>query len=752
LDKAIESIGSEGRVVFGGFRVNTDGTQGLDSAIFLKVSDHDDSAELKNLVLRGEGTSQKLSNDGYTASTNLIEKAIRFCEMRDIARLEIELPQTEHAFVSIFLQKGFRILSQRERYHPGQSVCILEKVIGETYYGDPFDRIQLGTWLLHSLLPCRVEHWRSFDRQLEVLTYIPFEIFPVHPAFSNSNPVGHQRRLKGGLFVLDEFECEPRYFERLEQIEFAADNHINYLMADRLSQEERDRMHARGLICFDRNEVRVIAGGENSSLRIPIQQSQVAGVLTVLEERRVKEYANFDSQFVYFLLGRIGKSLPVTSPDGPNDPSSILAVHCPNWGHGRPAIVGFAEVIEKTTLTIADAYDFYGDNVPRALSREDLESYAIRGDEEKIVELLCSKLTLFDEPLHYDDALWSDHSDMQSYIVKELEHANSSYLGRDLCESLRGMAAVPNDEPITVKRVVSAEAPSNADIVVIVMREDEQSAVLSRLPNAYAVRRKRGAYMFGVVTADSGETYRVAVVRTHGQGPGEAQKAASNAIDDLHPQWLALVGIAGGVPDDEFTLGDVVVASRVHDFSVSAAIESPTGEHSTQYQLRGGPIHPVIGDLIGIMPSILGNAPDWNSPGSVRSDRPALDLSSENFYGSPEWRSRTIKSLSGVPRSRSIVTGRSVGTSGVLMKDTEALIGFLNHSRDVAHVEMELGGVYNAALTADNFYPILAVRGLSDIVGFKRSPAWTAYASNIAAAAFFTLLKGLPKGFLKPSE
>jgi hypothetical protein len=50
---------------------------------------------------------------------------------------------------------------------------------------------------------------------------------------------------------------------------------------------------------------------------------------------------------------------------------------------------------------------------------------------------------------------------------------------------------------------------------------------------------------------------------------------------------LLLVGIAGGVPDAEFTLGDVLLASRVHDFSVSAAIEG--GQSS--YQQLGGPVH-----------------------------------------------------------------------------------------------------------------------------------------------------------------
>ncbi len=44
------------------------------------------------------------------------------------------------------------------------------------------------------------------------------------------------------------------------------------------------------------------------------------------------------------------------------------------------------------------------------------------------------------------------------------------------------------------------------------------------------------------------------------------------------------VGIAGGVADDEFTLGDVVLSSFVYDLTVTAA--QPDG--SEQYSVTGG--------------------------------------------------------------------------------------------------------------------------------------------------------------------
>src|SRR5277367_1690243 len=89
----------------------------------------ENSAELKNIVLRDQGTGSDLAEESRTALTRLIEKAARYCEIRDIGKLEIELPQREHSFIALFLEQKFRIAAVRERYFPGQSVCILEKAI-----------------------------------------------------------------------------------------------------------------------------------------------------------------------------------------------------------------------------------------------------------------------------------------------------------------------------------------------------------------------------------------------------------------------------------------------------------------------------------------------------------------------------------------------------------------------------------------------------------------------------------------------
>src|SRR5205085_12612492 len=93
-------------------------------------------------------------------------------------------------------------------------------------------------------------------------------------------------------------------------------------------------------------------------------------------------------------------------------------------------------------------------------------------------------------------------------------------------------------------------------------------------------------------TADAGQgaCYRLAILRQIEQGNGEAQEAARDLIDDLQPSLLLVVGIAGGLPSDDITLGDVVLSTRVHDFSV----EARKFQEDTTYNVGGGPIDKAI--------------------------------------------------------------------------------------------------------------------------------------------------------------
>jgi nucleoside phosphorylase len=57
-------------------------------------------------------------------------------------------------------------------------------------------------------------------------------------------------------------------------------------------------------------------------------------------------------------------------------------------------------------------------------------------------------------------------------------------------------------------------------------------------------------------------------------------------LEELEPRWILVVGIAGGVPSDELTLGDVVVSNRIVDFSVEAVLQ----DRAPEFALMGGPV------------------------------------------------------------------------------------------------------------------------------------------------------------------
>jgi nucleoside phosphorylase len=299
----------------------------------------------------------------------------------------------------------------------------------------------------------------------------------------------------------------------------------------------------------------------------------------------------------------------------------------------------------------------------------------------------------------------------------------------------------------------NAEAASRGkiDVAIITIREDENRAVLNRVADRRLIRRKNRTYSVGVVDNAEGGQYTVAVLRTLEQGPNAAQDATRDAIEDLDPRLIVVAGIAGAVPDTEFTLGDVVIASRLHDFTVAAFGEGVPPRFVNQ----GGPMKKEVQDLVALLPALDTQLAGWNAEDRIGVLRPGVDLSEANFYGDDDWRKDTRSSLHrffGVAghRAAPIFTTRAIAASGSLIKSTQILEIWRQASRDVAAVEMELSGIYAAARRRDREYPVLAIRGISDIVGFKRSPEWTAYACHTAAAFCVALLTHLPSELLPP--
>ncbi len=290
------------------------------------------------------------------------------------------------------------------------------------------------------------------------------------------------------------------------------------------------------------------------------------------------------------------------------------------------------------------------------------------------------------------------------------------------------------------------EIRGKVDVGIITIRDDEFLAVLQRLPDRALVTGGRQLYEFTQVASRDGNTLGVAVMRCLEQGQGDAQTAALEAIDDLNPPWLLLVGIAGGIPHYEYSLGDVVLASRLNDFSVSAAIQG----QSPEFNVSGGPMHPDVENLLKHLPALTAKLTGWNQRRSIGRQKPVVvipeEISDTSYYGNTDWKRSVQSSLqTNFPAGKRIRSPKSLIapmiSTNTLDKDTDLTRQWQQAARHTSAVEMELGGVYRAAHRGgQRDYRVIAIRGISDIVGFKRSGDWTTYACHSAAAFTYALL------------
>jgi len=279
---------------------------------------------------------------------------------------------------------------------------------------------------------------------------------------------------------------------------------------------------------------------------------------------------------------------------------------------------------------------------------------------------------------------------------------------------------------------------------IITVRQDEFEAVLRHLNGHRTVVDGRELYAFSQLKS-GGEKVGVSVVRCLEQGPERAQAVAASMIADLDPKWLFLVGIAGGLPSDEFSLGDVLLCSRYHDFAVSAALEGK----SREFNVGGGSFHRDVEELLAFLPALQSQLGAWSGTTDLRDERPAVAipqrLQSSVYYGDTSWKEKVRNTLSrrfnnGSPEPRFWIG--PTASSATLVKDTKLARIWMQSARAIVNVEMELSGVYAGVRFQRREEPrLLAIRGISDIVGFKRNHEWTDYACRSAAAFAFSLIR-----------
>lgn len=281
-----------------------------------------------------------------------------------------------------------------------------------------------------------------------------------------------------------------------------------------------------------------------------------------------------------------------------------------------------------------------------------------------------------------------------------------------------------------------------AQIGIITVREDEFLAVLRRLEGRKTIDgpKSKRKYEYESVATPSGNV-GVVVCRCPEQGCSAAQNLTSDLLEDFSPEWLLLVGIAGGFPDSDYSFGDVLVANRLIDFSVTAALED-----KTEWDVRGGPPHNDVRNLLAHLPAL--RLPDWNAAPALVEPRPAekiLRRLNAMFYGPPQWQEKVRAALYPQQnRTQPKVTVKPIASANMLLKNADVAEQWKQVARSLAGVEMELAGVYEAVQNRSHTQDcrLLAIRGISDIVGYQRKPSWTPYACDTAASFALALVAG----------
>lgn len=310
-----------------------------------------------------------------------------------------------------------------------------------------------------------------------------------------------------------------------------------------------------------------------------------------------------------------------------------------------------------------------------------------------------------------------------------LEHEDVAY----------AIAHLPRESSRAAVRERGAQQ-SMVDIGILTIKDEEFDAVLDVFqdePGVFIGPKTRRHFNLRTADAGGGAKYRVAILQQVEQGQGEAQHAARDLIEELTPRLILVVGIAGGLPSPDYTLGDVILSLRIHDYSVEARKE---GNDAT-YAMSGGPIGQAVEYHVRNLRARRADLGDWTLG---LPPRPPVVLNATNFYGSEVWK-RDVRSalaplVEGDPRPPLFRSG-VIASSDRLVKDTTVLIPWLESSRQLLAVEMESGGIYRAARERCS---MLAIRGLSDLIGFKRDERWTRYACASAAAFARAYLRTTP--------
>ncbi len=234
-------------------------------------------------------------------------------------------------------------------------------------------------------------------------------------------------------------------------------------------------------------------------------------------------------------------------------------------------------------------------------------------------------------------------------------------------------------------------SPDRVDIGIVTVQEIELEAVLEHIP-PYRRLLGRRVYNLCRLKTENEDTYQIAVLRGLSTGTTETMEAVRDLMEELSPTWLFLVGMAVGL--DEGALGDVVVSSRIAEFTAEA--ELPDGQR--QYSVGGGSIAREAGIVVANLPALKRSLGQWN----------------KGLGSSPRI----------VDRLPTVSTG-IIASSERVVPDPRIISSWLELVRGIKAIDMESAGVFRVA--SNRNVPLITIRGIGDVIGKLTSRDWRRY-------------------------
>lgn len=255
---------------------------------------------------------------------------------------------------------------------------------------------------------------------------------------------------------------------------------------------------------------------------------------------------------------------------------------------------------------------------------------------------------------------------------------------------------------------------NKTDFLIVTALREERDAVLHILGSYQTMGQTREdpqVYFVSSLLAANGATYAITVLTLPEMGRVNAAIVAADAIRKWQPEYVLLVGIAGGFARNGAALGDMVLSTQLIDYELQRLSPGQVDVRATQ------------------------------PPLSVRLLTAAQNFLDRNWIAS-------VASLRPLPGEPQVIFG-PIATGDKVVSDPAAIDRLLALSSKLVGVEMEAGGVGRASHRNEtNFFMI---RGVSDLADGDKDHAatrsWRPYACAVAAAYTAALIRS---GLLPP--